>query len=296
MIVKRELVQMTDARFPIKARIIRDCDESLGSASHIHGEIELLFLMEGAMEFIIENKSVSLQPGQILFIRGLVMHSSRVLCKEASTLCLLQFPIDLVSNRQTGEVPLFPNIIRDDTIDYYVFTERDAETAEITEILTDTVREFNEKNKAYDFVLKSYLFKLVSILYRKNILKMWESIEYIDDYSLRRLTLIAEYTERNYMKQIRSKDIAVALNIDYSYFCRLFKKMTGETFIQYLQYYRILAAKKMLLDKSKSISEIMAKCGFTSSSYFNRLFRAKTGYTPTEYRKKLITDKIADDL
>ncbi|MGQ9491544.1 MAG: helix-turn-helix domain-containing protein [Anaerolineae bacterium] len=55
--------------------------------------------------------------------------------------------------------------------------------------------------------------------------------------------------------------------------------------IAYLNRYRIQQAKQLLTNTHKTITEIALEVGFSSSSYFSRIFRRKTGMTPEAYRR-----------
>ncbi|HDR7780972.1 MULTISPECIES: bifunctional transcriptional activator/DNA repair enzyme AdaA [Bacillus] len=67
---------------------------------------------------------------------------------------------------------------------------------------------------------------------------------------------------------------------------RTFKKMTGISPIEYIQQFRIVKAAEHLLQTNQSIKEISTAIGIENPEYFATLFKKKTGFTPTEYRKK----------
>jgi len=70
------------------------------------------------------------------------------------------------------------------------------------------------------------------------------------------------------------------------YFCRLFKRATQMTPMQFITLCRLQASKQWLLDrKEMTIKEIAQKVGYPSISYFNKRFIEQEGMTPTEYRK-----------
>ena len=82
-----------------------------------------------------------------------------------------------------------------------------------------------------------------------------------------------------------TKSIAEMYGFSVSHFYRIFTAYTGITFSQYLTEQRIAAAKRILsTNKKDSIIEIATQAGFKSVSSFNRVFKQKTGHTPTEYR------------
>lgn len=67
-------------------------------------------------------------------------------------------------------------------------------------------------------------------------------------------------------------------------FCRYFKKHTGHTFVSFLNSMRINEACKKLTENSdESISVVAYKCGFTSITNFNRVFKSVMGNSPRGY-------------
>lgn len=74
------------------------------------------------------------------------------------------------------------------------------------------------------------------------------------------------------------------LHLNKDYFCRLFKKATGTSVIEYLNFARVCKAEE-LLKSDMNITDIAYTVGFSSLSYFNRSFNKYKGYSPTCYRK-----------
>ncbi|MET3879136.1 helix-turn-helix transcriptional regulator [Chitinophaga sp. OAE865] len=74
------------------------------------------------------------------------------------------------------------------------------------------------------------------------------------------------------------------LHLSTNYLGDLIKKETGSTALDYIQSKVIDTAKSMIFDSDKSISDIAFHLGFKYQQHFTRLFKQKTGKTPTEYR------------
>ena len=70
-----------------------------------------------------------------------------------------------------------------------------------------------------------------------------------------------------------------------NYISKIFSKKTGITIKSYLVNERIEAAKRLLTDTDASIGDIAEQVGYTSITHFSTAFSAKTGVTPSEYRK-----------
>ena len=84
---------------------------------------------------------------------------------------------------------------------------------------------------------------------------------------------------------IAPRGVAEELNIGYSLFRKVFKSHTGFSPNQYLIELRINKAKDLLRTTNMSIEEVGGEVGFNTLYYFSKLFKEKTGQTPSDWRK-----------
>lgn len=94
------------------------------------------------------------------------------------------------------------------------------------------------------------------------------------------------YINRHISEDLGVDSISEACYVSKYYLCRLFKKKIGVTIMEYVLQTRIAMAKELLEKQKLSVTEIGALCGFSSPSYFSRVFKEKTGSPPFEYRKR----------
>ena len=87
-------------------------------------------------------------------------------------------------------------------------------------------------------------------------------------------------------KEVDFEALAAKFNLSYSRFRTIFKQQTGIAPQQYLIQERIQNAHRLLSNTDKAIKEIASLTGFQSVFYFSRIFRQKTGFSPTEVRRK----------
>ncbi|MCL6267403.1 AraC family transcriptional regulator [Flagellimonas myxillae] len=102
-----------------------------------------------------------------------------------------------------------------------------------------------------------------------------------------RLRGIYAFVDKHYQQKIGIVDVAEQCNLGKEAFCRYFKKATGNTFINFLNQYRISQAKRLLL-MGKNVSEACYECGFESLSYFNRTFKRISGENPSDFKKQYL--------
>jgi YesN/AraC family two-component response regulator len=94
------------------------------------------------------------------------------------------------------------------------------------------------------------------------------------------------YIWENYTKKIGLKEIAGAAGLSASYFSSIFKEEMGENLSNYLNKLRVEKAVSMLISTNISISKIASACGFEDQSWFSKIFKNNTGFTPGKYREQ----------
>lgn len=91
------------------------------------------------------------------------------------------------------------------------------------------------------------------------------------------------YIGEHIYEKISLDVLAQKLSLNKSYLCKLFKKDTGMTLTDYIYDQKIKQAKRLLLEKTYSLSEIGTFLGFPSQSYFIKIFKRVTGTTPSQW-------------
>jgi AraC-like DNA-binding protein len=109
----------------------------------------------------------------------------------------------------------------------------------------------------------------------------------------RRIREIAGYVQENYSEKIMLSNFAKKYFISDSHLSRLFRNAFGITFREYLINVRLEAAERELHKKNKSIIRVANDTGFSSLAAFNRSFKEKFGYTPSEFKDTIENDASA---
>lgn len=108
----------------------------------------------------------------------------------------------------------------------------------------------------------------------------------------RRVSKVKEYISAHFAEELRLEDMAALVGMAPSAFSRFFKQHTTRTLSDYIIDIRLGNAARMLVDTSTSISEISYACGFNNLSNFNRIFKARRGYTPRDFRALFSKSRI----
>ena len=152
---------------------------------------------------------------------------------------------------------------------------------------------FEYARKALDFGVTGYLLKPINEAELKDLInkaiyninqnsKQPDHINAVN-YSLP-VRLACEYIEKNFQENINLNKISNYVSLSKNYFCNIFKKETGITIWDYLIRIRMEEAKRMLLETEQKTYEISERVGYDDPSYFGRLFKKYTGFTPIEFR------------
>ncbi len=94
------------------------------------------------------------------------------------------------------------------------------------------------------------------------------------------------YVERNFSQPITLDLIARQLQVSNAHLSRVVRQEYNFSLFEYLLEIRIREAEKLLRDGMQTIQEIAVATGFANGNYFAKVFRRKTGCSPSEYRKK----------
>lgn len=97
---------------------------------------------------------------------------------------------------------------------------------------------------------------------------------------------VIEYIETHLSEEINCESMANYINMNSNYFSRLFKNEIGITFSDYLVNKRMEVATDLLNNSDYTIEEITTEIGIESISYFYRVYKKITGYTPGDIRNR----------
>ena len=244
---------------------------------HRHDELELLLVYEGVFSCNVGGKDYIGKAGDVIFINSGVPHSTRVI-EPPTTTGLLQF-------KQTNF--LDPDIAK--IIKYSVRLNNLSEepvkilhSPELFNTIKEVFTESDGKDTAYEFFVKSGIYRIMGFLYREGILSDAEKL--YNTKEMQKILPALVYINSSYADDVTLEEASAKLGFDPSYFCRLFKSAVGATFTEYLNFVRICKAEKQLSESNASIIEISEAVGFSSVSYFNRIFKKFRGCTPRYYR------------
>ena len=157
------------------------------------------------------------------------------------------------------------------------------------------------KLEAYDYILKESMEEtnIIALLERlKNKLdeEQYTNNQYVKVTKFLERTNSNEdvikaqtYVQTHLGEKISLTEVATHLHLNSSYFSRMYKKETGEGFVEYVTRVKMEKAIELLDHSFKSAEQIAYELGFESKSYFLKTFKKFYGVSPKSYKYK---DKV----
>ena len=252
--------------------------DSFYNIRHTHGSsYEILFVRSGGGTITVRDKIFPIMPGAMYFINGAEIHCS--VPEIAEEYCRSKLVIS------AGYVNTAAALFGGDKIIADLFGKQggisivpDSSTAEQ---IDKEFRHINEVIFCGDVYSEAEVFsgiiKILCLAHKGS--KQLEPLS--EDYVSKAL----EYINSNLAGSLTLDGICEHVHLSRFYFCHLFKKTVGASVFEYIFSRRLSFAKKYLTETSVPISQVAELCGFSSFSYFGKMFKKETGYTPGEYRK-----------
>jgi len=106
-----------------------------------------------------------------------------------------------------------------------------------------------------------------------------------DGEPLRRIDQVLAWMHRHLHTELALEDAARRAHVSPAAFSRFFRRETGRTWTDAVQAMRCSEAARRLRRDTRPVAEIAADCGWRTQSHFNRVFRARFGMTPRQYRR-----------
>ena len=265
-------------------------NQTEGYANHYHNAMEIIVCAENQYIIIANNRTYTLNVGDILIIPPLMLHELHSRPRGARFIYLID--IDMLRCFQDFKTldPIFmepylctlslrPDIYQhiydslmlmaDTYFSHKIFWETSIYTR-LLDILTTIGRNYFYKNSEED---------------NSSGNKPKENYELFAN--------LLNFIDAHYTDDLTLEQVADYIGFSKYHFARLFKQHTNTTFHNYLCHKRIQAAQFMLTaDMNLPVTDIAFQIGFNNLTTFSRCFNKYTNCSPTEYRNKLRHEEV----
>ena len=235
-----------------------------------HENVEILSVTGGAGIIISDTDHIEVTSGDTVVINANCLHNFAATKNES-----LSYRCLIVDRRFCLENHFDTNTIRFDT------KFRDGEIDRLfARLHTEYTPPF--RNEYRNQAIRALGLQIMVRLCREHSSPSAE-VE-TDSYLLAGIKQAIGYIRTHSEKDLSLDEISGLVGLSKFYFARAFHRITGYTFVSYINLVRCENAKRLLAKKEMSIGEVGRACGFENQSYFSRTFQSYTGQLPSEYR------------
>ena len=245
---------------------------------HWHQAMELLLLVKGSVTCKFQNASFSAKPGRLYLINAHEVHETRC-SRDAVYLC-----VHILPSAMCRYVPDFDRLRFS-----LAYDPQDKQKSEAYE----TLRGYMEDILSYKEEIcptgrlqcQARLFEAAAILVEHFSQPIALEETNLQRSDMNRLEPVLEYIELHHEEELPLDWAAERMGLAKEYFCRLFKKNMGISYLQYVYQIRTTAVCRELETSDDTIGEIAQRHGFKDSKILNQYFKEIYGCTPSEKRK-----------
>lgn len=249
---------------------------------HFHKRYEIYYLFSGERYYFIKDRTYRVQAGDLVFIPPSVVHKTadtekvipheRVVIEADSS-----FFSTMDETVHSAIQPLFlgNGIIKLPLKDQFF----------IENILRSMLNEASMQHLGFESYLHALFQQL--LIFTARFVQSSSRDQARLHKTHQKINEIVEYINKNYAANLTLSNVATAYNLNPVYLSRIFKEITGFTFLEYLNHVRITEAKRLLRESEMKVIAIANEVGMDNQSHFGRVFKAITGTSPLQYRKEL---------
>jgi AraC-like DNA-binding protein len=256
-----------------------------GFEAHRHSEAEISYCIDGSYDIICENKRYTLSVGDVAVVAPMATHEFPK-GHEASQRMTLELGYSLIGSYFEGFSTIDGGCI--------VFRHGDPAANEnydkLKNILDETAKILLTPSDFGKLTVKGNLYCAAATLLDM-IQRSFDAPRGSKSASdIQKVDRALEMIYSRYFEPLTVEEIGGICGYSKSNFCKIFKRITGDTFHNTLVRHRIKMACTLLTQTDLSVERIAAETGFADSKSFCRVFKRILGYTAGEYRKSKKTE------
>lgn len=252
---------------------------------HKHNFIEVLYVCQGQLVNIIDEREVTVRTGELLFLNQYTHHEILPAGEEDIAINFMILPefFDIAytmagSNNVLAD--FLVNVLRQDEErgEYLYF--KVSEVLQIQNLL---------ENIIYSLVTgKGEQSRINQTTMGLIFLYLLDSVQYVEmrlpnQYENMIVMTTLDYIEQKY-KTATLTELCRSVHLPIHVLSKMIKKHTGFNFKELLQRKRLNKAAELICDTNLPVGDIIAAVGYENNSYFHRVFKERYQFTPKEFR------------
>ncbi|MFV0352132.1 MAG: AraC family transcriptional regulator [Oscillospiraceae bacterium] len=267
--------------FPIELYPIDKRHPQYVMSCHWHLEYEIIRVLEGSFACVVDGKSWTICPGEVVFINGGSLHAG--VSADCRYECVV-FDLGMLMKQGDACHSILDEFSTRRWMVKPSFKKEDGEVYRLLNLLFDTL---GHKAPGYQLVTEGLLFQIFGKIVAGGHRSRSKGEAPATSRKTQQLKKALHLIETSYANAITLEELAQAAGMTPKYFCHFFQRMTQRTPIDYLNYHRIEVSCFLLMTGDYTTTEVAYECGFNDLSYFIRVFKKYKGTTPKQYLRRL---------
>ncbi|KYG28128.1 AraC family transcriptional regulator [Alkalihalobacillus trypoxylicola] len=248
---------------------------------HLHDDYEIFYLIEGERTYLINDDHYIVHENSLVFIDKNTVHKTRVSDAPNLKRIVLNFHDSfLTKNEEMLLKLLFYN-------GPHVLSIPSNKTNSFSYIFGKLLDEYQSNHDDSIAYIRHLLIQL--LIESNRLLKQHNSQQNIytkDQYFIKHeVAEMIGYINQFYYEDISLSLLSVRFNLNEQYISRIFRKVIGVTFINYLNTVRVNQAQRLLLETDMKVVDVSKRVGYSNNVHLWRVFKKQTGYSPNEFRE-----------
>ncbi len=276
--MEKEMIRFEKFNLPIKLHHLYMEQGGAYRGMHAHLAVEVVWVKSGSLCCQVNEETVWVQPGEVLLINSNTGHR---LSAQKAEIYYLHVDVGLLEEKPDAEeMSALVAFISYTRARPWLLLK---ENREILSILQKINEKYDEEAESARWYMKAYLYELLAFMYAQSFITPIT----VDKEQIKKIEPVVRYVNANFKSALTLAEICGAAKYSTYTVCHTFKAVTGGGVFEYIQFLRVCYAVSKLRDPKNSILDIAVDCGFSSASYFNRVFKNFYGCSPSVYRKRL---------
>ena len=260
------------------------CPELFPVTPRSHYFSEILLVRSGTCRVFRGSQVHILQPGELIYISPLILHSIESADDEAVVFDVVKF-----SATRLREIPSYLSELRDLSFDAaqlslpIQMTAEEVKAAHLDNIIRECIVECDRHQFAWDLHVRALIYLLITQVARFWINKRASVAEQVSEPHNPILDLPC-YIEEHISEPLRVEDLAARCGLSYPWFAKRFRDYFGISCKQFIEQLREEAVEQYLVYSDMDLGEISKRTGYTDCSHMVKDFRRINGRTPGQFR------------
>lgn len=256
--------------------------DNVHSALHWHYYSEIIYIINGSIRIVCNNKETVLHKGDLCYFYPLQLHSVEPdgACTEQVRYAVMKFNMQTINIPKAYLQNMYDCFVRRTAEDDFCIVLHDDKS--VRSIIENIVEEYENRKLMHMLAVQSGIFALLITMARKIEKKKPQ----YNNQTGQNLSFyhILEYIDAHSSEQLEVQDLAAMCHMSYSHFAKLFRENYGRSCKQYIHYIRMNKAQDLLLNSDFDLDYIAQETGFYDCSHFIRQYKKWRGITPKQER------------